>query len=72
MLSALIDWSGRNRILVLIATLASGCASIRGANVGTLPFWDYDPNSAKRTPIGGQFAWGGSLLKSNGGVQRFA
>jgi hypothetical protein len=41
----------------------SGCASIRGAAIGTLPFWDYDPNSEKRTPIGGQFAWGGTPLK---------
>ena len=39
------------------------CASMRGAAVGTLPFWDYDPNSEKRTPIGGQFAWGGTPLK---------
>ena len=28
--------------------------------------------SGDRTLLGGQFDWGGRLLKSNGGVQRFA
>lgn len=45
------------------------CASMRGATIGTLPFWDYDPNSAKRTPIGGQFAWGRTPLKDIKGAQ---
>ena len=29
------------------------------------------PLSGRRTVSGGQFDWGGRLLKSNGGVQRF-
>lgn len=30
-----------------------------------------DPESGSRTMSGGQFDWGGYLLKSNGGVLRF-
>ena len=29
------------------------------------------PESGRGTLLGGQFDWGGRLLKSNGGVQRF-
>ena len=51
------------------------CASIRGGNGGILP-WLYDhfnpPRLARgETVSGGQFDWGGRLLKSNGGAQRF-
>ena len=50
------------------------CASIAGGNGGILP-WLYDhsnpPRLAWETVSGGQFDWGGRLLKSNGGAQRF-
>ena len=51
------------------------CASIRGGNGGILP-WLYDHSNPPRlargeTVPGGQFVWGGRLLKSNGGAQRF-
>ena len=51
------------------------CASIRGGNGGILP-WLYDHSNPPRlargeTVSGGQFDWGGRLLKSNGGAQRF-
>ena len=32
----------------------------------------YTHESGLRTLAGGQFDWGGRLLKSNGGVQRFS
>ena len=32
----------------------------------------YTRESGLRTLTGGQFDWGGRLLKSNGGVQRFS
>ena len=49
------------------------CASIRGGNGGILP-WLYDHSNPPRlargeTVSGGQFDWGGRLLKSNGGAQ---
>ena len=34
-------------------------------------FLTYLHESAKRTMLGGQFDWGGRLLKSNGGAQRY-
>lgn len=51
------------------------CASIRGGNGGIL-HWLYDHSNPPRlargeTVSGGQFDWGGRLLKSNGGAQRF-
>ena len=51
------------------------CASIRGGNGGILP-WLYGHSNPPRlargeTVSGGQFDWGGRLLKSNGGAQRF-
>ena len=35
-------------------------------------FLTYTRESGLRTLAGGQFDWGGRLLKSNGGVQRFS
>ena len=39
------------------------------------PWWigflTYPLQTAERTVSGGQFDWGGRLLKSNGGAQRF-
>ena len=51
-------------------------ASSGGANL-EIPPWDVrssnsDPLSGLRTLSGGQFDWGGRLLKGNGGTQRFA
>ncbi len=38
------------------------------SNIGILtPYHE----SGRKTVLGGQFAWGGFLLKSNGGVQRY-
>ena len=34
-------------------------------------FLTFLPQSVERTVSGGQFDWGGRLLKSNGGAQRF-
>ncbi len=50
-------------------------ASMRGATVG-IPLLLYQcPNRALLSSVGtmsgGQFDWGGRLLKSNGGAQRF-
>ena len=50
-------------------------ASSYGVALGIPPL-DYlipnsQPLSGWRTVSGGQFDWGGRLLKSNGGVQRF-
>jgi hypothetical protein len=55
--------------------LRSEGASLRGA-VGGIPPLMYGvsnspPLSGGRTMPGGQFDWGGRLLKSNGGAQRF-
>ena len=52
---------------------SSGC---RGANVEIPPFIHLSSNaetceSRRRTDSVGQFDWGGLLLKSNGGVQRY-
>ena len=48
---------------------------IRGVNLGIplFGFWNSnaEPLSGQRTVSDGQFDWGGRLLKSNGGVQRF-
>ena len=49
--------------------------SLGGADL-EIPAWlDLGPNAwpsaGKRTVSGGQFDWGGRLLKSNGGAQRF-
>ncbi len=49
-------------------------ASSCGANVGIplLKYWNSNqrPLSGVGTLSGGQFDWGGRLLKGNGGVQR--
>jgi hypothetical protein len=49
-------------------------ASPRGANLGIPPSMCWgsngDPLSGRRTVSGGQFDWGGCLLKGNGGAQR--
>ena len=54
--------------------LGSEFARIRGANVGIPLFYCWSSNLAPLpgagTVSGGQFDWGGRLLKSNGGVQR--
>ena len=46
---------------------------LRGANLEIPPFSDLLSNSraSVRTVSGGQFDWGGRLLKCNGGAQRF-
>ena len=50
-------------------------ASPRGADFGIPPFVDWMSNLVPLTGMGtvsgGQFDWGGRLLKSNGGAQRF-
>jgi hypothetical protein len=51
-------------------------ASLCGVAVG-IPLFIYQRSnfvllSRTRTPPGGQFDWGGRLLKSNGGAQRFS
>jgi hypothetical protein len=50
-------------------------ASPRGATLGIPPlvFWASNPtpSSGWGTVSGGQFDWGGRLLKCNGGAQRF-
>jgi len=55
--------------------LRSGGASRRGATVEIPPFVyrasNLDPLSGLGTVSGGQFHWGGGLLKGNGGAQRF-
>jgi hypothetical protein len=54
-----------------------GTALVRawGANGGILPLKcrssNLDPLSGPGTVSGGQFDWGGRLLNSNGGAQRF-
>ena len=55
--------------------LGSKCASICGANLG-IHSWGIGiltcgHESGRGTLSGGQFDWGGRLLKSNGGAQRF-
>ena len=55
--------------------LRSRGASLCGA-VGGIPPLMYgvsnsSPSSGERTMPGGQFDWGGRLLKGNGGAQRF-
>src|SRR3989337_3894636 len=56
--------------------LRSWGASLGGANVEIPPLLDSgsnrDPLSGRRTVSGGQFDWGGRLLKCNGGAQRYA
>ena len=51
-------------------------ASLAGGNVGILPLCHWGSNpwplSGQGTVSGGQFDWGGRLLKGNGGAQRFA
>ena len=53
----------------------SARASGRGDNLEIPPFpWsasNFGPLSGSRTVSGGQFHWGGGLLKCNGGAQRF-
>ena len=55
--------------------LGSRNASSYGATVGIPPlqYWNSNlmPSSGIGTMSGGQFDWGGRLLKSNGGAQRF-
>src|SRR4029078_2707669 len=50
-------------------------ASLGGANVAIRPLLNSvsncDPYSGRGTVSGGQFDWGGCLLKCNGGAQRF-
>ena len=50
-------------------------ASLRGAAVGIPLLCCWSSNvarlSRRRTVPGGQFDWGGRLLKGNGGAQRF-
>ena len=50
-------------------------SGVRGGNLEIPPFVTWDPNlrslSGRGTVSGGQFDWGGRLLKSNGGAQRF-
>ena len=55
--------------------LRSRDASFDGVNLGIPPleYWitNQYPLSGYGTMSGGQFDWGGRLLKSNGGAQRF-
>ena len=55
--------------------LGSRDVSLGGVNVGIPPFLhlvsNLQPLTGWRTVSGGQFDWGGRLLKSNGGAQRF-
>ena len=50
-------------------------ASVRGADVGIPLLFDRGSNLVPETGMGrvsgGQFDWGGRLLKSNGGAQRY-
>ena len=51
-------------------------SGVRGGNLEIPPFVDWNPNlrslSGRGTMSGGQFDWGGRLLKCNGGARRFA
>ena len=48
-------------------------ASVLGVSVGIPPLMIRGPNIEKSWTVpGGQFDWGGRLLKSNGGAQRCA
>ena len=55
--------------------LGSWGVSLGGVNLEIPPLLDFgsngDPLSGRRTVSDGQFDWGGRLLKSNGGAQRF-
>ena len=52
--------------------LGSFHASGSGVNLEIPLFYDFFPNPfLTETMPGGQFDWGGRLLKGNGGVQRF-
>ena len=50
-------------------------SGVRGGVLEIPPFADWKPNlrslSGRGTMSGGQFDWGGRLLKSNGGARRF-
>ena len=46
--------------------------SLLGYHSCTAGFLTCGRESGRGTLLGGQFDWGGRLLKSNGGVQRFA
>ena len=50
-------------------------SGVRGGNLEIPPFVFWNPNlrslSGRGTMSGRQFDWGGRLLKSNGGAQRF-
>ena len=50
-------------------------SGVRGDNLEIPPFVSWNPNlrslSGRGTMSGRQFDWGGRLLKSNGGAQRF-
>src|SRR2546423_1647699 len=65
-------WGISLRIGGRLRTGGFGC---RGATLEIPPlvFWvsNASPLSGMRTVSGGQFDWGGRLLKCNGGVQRF-
>src|SRR5688572_15276124 len=65
-------WYGLCRIG---GSLGSSGVSRGGGNVEIPPcsYWDsnLDPLSGLGTVAGGEFDWGGRLLKSNGGAQRF-
>ena len=56
-------------------SLGSWGVSLGGGNVEIPPcsYWDSNPHplSGWETVSGGQFDWGGHLLKCNGGAQRF-
>ena len=51
-------------------------SGVRGDNLEIPPYVNWNPNlrseSGRGTMSGGQFDWGGLLLKSNGGVRRCA
>ena len=55
--------------------LGSAASGWRGADVEIPPLVCFDPNLRPLTGVGkvsgGQFDWGGRLLKGNGGAQRF-
>ena len=50
-------------------------SGVQGDILEIPPFVNWNPNlrslSGRGTMSGGQFDWGGRLLKSNGGAQRF-
>ena len=51
--------------------LAGGMESPVRYHSGKARILTFCPEAGERTVSGGQFDWGGRLLKGNGGVQRF-